>query len=202
MEAATALFLQHGYQDTSMDQIAARAAVSKQTVYKHFSDKEELFRAVTLGVTRRVDEFLDVIESVLRGSVEVERDLRTVARHYLAAALDPRVVQLRRLLIAESGRFPQLARAYYQEVPGRTVAALAASFQQLSERGLLRVTDPVLAANHFAFLVLAIPLDRAMFHGEHEPLPAPELARLADEGVRVFLAAYGGPALPSRPAPT
>lgn len=193
MEAATTLFLRSGYQDTSMDQIAALAAVSKQTVYKHFADKEELFSAVTLGVTQRVDEFLEVINSVLRDGVAVEPDLRTVARRYLAAVLHPRGLQLRRLLIAESGRFPRLARRYYQEAPGRAIAALASCFRQLSERGLLRVEDPVLAANHFAFLVLAIPLDKAMFYGEDEPFPASELERLADEGVRVFLAAYRQP---------
>ncbi|MBV8085816.1 MAG: helix-turn-helix transcriptional regulator, partial [Chloroflexi bacterium] len=51
VEAATTLFLRHGYAGTSMDQVAALAGVSKQTVYKQFADKERLFQAVVSGVS-------------------------------------------------------------------------------------------------------------------------------------------------------
>ncbi len=51
IEAAAATFLTHGYLGTSMDDIAATAAVSKQTVYKHFADKQQLFAGVVLATT-------------------------------------------------------------------------------------------------------------------------------------------------------
>jgi len=190
-EAATALFLRNGYLGTSMDEIAALAGVSKQTVYTHFADKERLFTELVLGNTRPVDEFIPVLTHLLQDPDDLEENLRELARRYLGSVIQPPVLQLRRLVIGEAGRFPELARTYYERVPERVVATLATSLQHLAERGLLRLDDSLLAARHFAALVLWIPLDRAMFVANGEPPAAAELERLAGAGVRVFLAAYG-----------
>ena len=187
-EAATTLFLRSGYLGTSMEEIATLAGVSKQTVYTHFADKERLFTDLILGATDRANDFLQHL-TVLPETDDVETDLRQVARRYLATVLNPELLQLRRLVIGESGRFPDLARTYYERAPGRTVAALASCFQRLAERGILRLEDPTLATRHFAYLVLGAPLDRAMFCGDGELRPS-ELERQADAAVRVFLAAY------------
>jgi TetR/AcrR family transcriptional regulator, mexJK operon transcriptional repressor len=189
-EAATTLFLRSGYLGTSMEEIATLAGVSKQTVYTHFADKEQLFTDIILGATDRVDDFLLHVTAVLQDTDDLEKDLREVARRYLTAVLLPELLQLRRLVIGESGRFPELARKYYERAPERTLAALASCFQRLAERGLMRVDDPPLAARHFAFLVLGAPLDRAMFCGGDTKLPPAELERQADAAVRTFLAAY------------
>jgi TetR/AcrR family transcriptional repressor of mexJK operon len=191
VEAATELFLRNGYPGTSMDEIAALAAVSKQTVYKNFADKEQLFAAVAFGVTDRAGAFADAVAATLPYTDDLPADLRDLARRYVTTVIHPRVLSLRRLLIAEARRFPELARAYYERAPERTVAALETCFRRLAERGLLYVDDPRLAASHFAFLILSIPLDRAMFHGDDVPFTKAQLEHFADEGVRVFLAAYG-----------
>ncbi len=190
MEAATTLFLRNGYLGTSMDEVAALAAVSKQTVYKHFADKERLFTDIVLGVTDMAGEFVEDVTRTLRDTDDMEKDLGALARRYVTSVVRPPVLQLRRLLVGEAARFPELARTYHERAPERTVAALAASFQRLAERGLLRLDDPLLAANHFAYLVLGMPLNRAMFRGD-DGFTRAELEHLADEGVRVFLAAYG-----------
>ncbi len=191
LEAATTLFLRFGYQGTSMDQIAALAAVSKQTVYKNFTDKDQLFSEIVLGITGTVDAFVLDVTATLRDTGDLEQDLRALASRYLASVMQPRVLQLRRLVISEAVRFPGLGRAYYEQGPERVLASIAASFQQLAKRGLLRpLDDPRLAADHFAFLVLSIPLDRAMVCGDESFTPA-ELDRFSDSAVRVFLAAYG-----------
>ncbi|MGW2376001.1 MULTISPECIES: TetR/AcrR family transcriptional regulator [Kitasatospora] len=147
-----------------MDEIAAMAAVSKQTVYKQFTDKETLFGAIILNASSKVGLFVDAI-TALQDTDDLDRDLRQLARHYISTVIQPQGLRLRRLLIAEADRFPEAARDYYQRAPERTVRALADCFQHLAGRGLLRVDDPLLAASHFAWLILAIPMDHAMFHG-------------------------------------
>jgi TetR/AcrR family transcriptional repressor of mexJK operon len=191
LDAATALFLARGYQNTSMDEIAALAAVGKQTVYKHFADKERLFSDIILGNIATAEGFTSDAADVLRRTDDLERDLGEVARRYLATVIQPPVLQLRRLIIGEADRFPELARIYYQRVPGHTVATLGSCFHELRERGLLQADDPALAASHFAWLILGQELNKAMFCGYGGPFSASELDHLADAAVRVFLAAYG-----------
>jgi TetR/AcrR family transcriptional repressor of mexJK operon len=190
IEAATNVFLSNGYLGTSMDEIAALAHVSKQTVYKHFADKERLFSEI---VTASVDEIANPnTDEVLKlgDTGDLERELRRFARGQLRAVMDPRLLKLRRLVIGESSRFPQLGRLFYERGPGRTIVALATTFERLASRGVLELHDPPLAAAHFNWLVMSIPLNQAMLLGEDEPATPTELNRYADAGVRAFLAAH------------
>ncbi|TCO55078.1 TetR/AcrR family transcriptional regulator [Actinocrispum wychmicini] len=191
MAAAAELFLRNGYQGTSMDEIAALAAVSKQTVYKNFADKERLFHDIIMGIAGTVEEFLQSVSDTLRDTQDLAGDLHVLGRQYIQVVMRPQVLQMRRLLIGESARFPELARTYYEKAPERVLTALAPELARLTERGLLNAPDPTLAARHFAFLILGTPLDKAMFVGDDIGFTATELDRMADAGVRVFLAAYG-----------
>jgi len=191
-EAAAAIFLEKGYQGTSMDEIAAAAHISKQTIYTHFADKETLFADLVLGNTDRVDEFVQSLVQAVHDAPDARTVLRDLARRYIHTVSRPQVLRLRRLVIGESGRFPDVARAYYERVPERMYAALADLLCELAERGDLRVDDPELAARQFAWLILGIPLDRGMFLEADDPMSSTELDGIADAGVTVFLAAYGG----------
>jgi len=190
LEAATALFLRNGYRGTSMDEIAARAGVSKQTVYKAFSDKESLFSEIVTSAVEEAGDpvYTEVLE--LEDIGDLEADLRALARRMIGRVMQPRILQLRRLVIGEAGRFPELGRTFYEQGPGRTIAALAGVFGRLAESGALQLDDPQLTAAHFNWLVMSIPLNRAMLLGEDEPAAPAELDRYADAGVRAFLAAY------------
>ncbi|HEX3263658.1 MAG TPA: TetR/AcrR family transcriptional regulator [Solirubrobacterales bacterium] len=190
LDAGATLFLRSGFRDTSMDEVAALAAVSKQTVYKHFADKESLFSEIVTGAVSEVSDPVHAEVLTLEDSGDVEADLRGLARELLRMVLQPRILQLRRLVIGEAARFPELGRAFYVQGPERTIAALATVFERLAERGVLELDDARLAAAHFNWLVMSIPLNRAMFLGEDQPLKRPELNRFADAGVRTFLAAY------------
>ena len=87
--------------------------------------------------------------------------------------MQPRLLQLRRLVIGEAGRFPELGRIFYERGPGRTVAALADAFERLAERGVLELDDPLLAAAHFNWLIMSIPINQAMLLGQDEPPARP-----------------------------
>ncbi len=191
LEAATTAFLRNGYLGTSMDEIAALAAVSKQTVYKHFADKKRLFSEIVIGTVDKVSDPVQNEVLSLDESGDVEADLRDLARRQLAMVMQPRLLQLRRLVIGEAGRFPELGRTFYERGPQRTVAALAAAFERLAERGVLQLDDPRLAAAHFNWLVMSAPINQAMLLGDDQIPARADLDRYADSGVRAFLAAYG-----------
>ena len=190
LSAGRELFLSNGYQGTSVDQIAASAEVSKQTVYKHFGDKQELLLAIVadvLGAT--VTSFLPRIAR-LGEATDLGPELIALGEDYLRAVLQEQVVQLRRLVVGEANRVPALAAQYYEKAPARTLAAFADCFTVLHDRGLLVVPEPALAAEHFAFLIIGRCVDQALFCGGPTVLAAADVESHVRAGVRVFLAAY------------
>jgi TetR/AcrR family transcriptional repressor of mexJK operon len=191
LDAATEVFLQKGYLATNMDEIAALAAVSKQTVYKNFPGKETLFVEIVRSVTDRASDRVHSEMPDLAEGEDIAEYLRRYAYRQLTIVLTPRVMQLRRLVIGEVGRFPKLARALFDGGPRRAMAAMAVLFERLADRGLLAIDDPAVAASQFNWLIMGEPLNRAMLLGDQAiPKPA-ELRRHAAAGVRVFLASYG-----------
>lgn len=193
LDAATEVFLKSGYLGTNMDEIAALSAVSKQTVYKHFSSKEALFIEIVSGMTTGAGDLVhNDVEQLPEGD-DLAAYLVEYALRQLTVVLTPRIMQLRRLVIGEVTRFPELAKVLYERGPARAMAMLASVFQGLAERGLLKIDDPATAASHFNWLIMSAPLNQAMLLGD-AAIPSPaELRRNAEAGVQVFLAAYGNP---------
>ncbi len=190
MDAAMEVFLRDGYVGAKTDEIASAAGASKQTIYKHFGRKENLFEQIVLDRLGGIDELFRDAIGELAVTDDVESTLRAVARRFVHAITRPSQLRVRRLVIAEAGRFPQLGRAYFEAGPERVHAALASSFEQLTERGLLRIDEPVLAASHFTWLVVSIPVNKVMLCGEDVHFTPAELDHYADTAARVFTAAY------------
>lgn len=195
LDAATDLFLRDGYAGTSMDEIAAVAAVSKQTVYKQFTDKESLFTTIISGVTASSDAIVDEMSKRLPSltasqHAEFERVLVDFAGAFVNAVLQPHVLRLRRLVIAEAARIPHLAQEYYERAPDRGVEVLSYALKRYSDQGLLDIDEPVLAARQLAYLIIAGPQDRALLCPAQPPSKG-ELEHHAAEAVRLFLDARG-----------
>ena len=190
MEAATEAFLSKGYQGTSMEEVATLAGVSKQTVYKHFADKERLFAEIVLATTGEIDKVVELAAAAESGTGDLDKDLTELATRFLTALMQPRPLQLRRLVIANAERFPQLGTLWYERGFERVLATLATSFKALHEEGKLHVDDPLTAANHFAGLLLWIPLNRAMFSGGTKNPTEAELQHHAETAAHTFLNAY------------
>ena len=198
LAAATDAFLQHGYLGASMDEVAAKAGVSKQTVYKQFENKERLFAEIVLGTSDQVvDGLLQAYVDTLDGAVDAREALRALGNRLLQGLTADSVLQLRRLVIAEADRFPEVCGAWFNRGFEQSLIALGQALTKLSERGLLReLDDPTLAAYQFAGLVMYKPMNRAMFAGTRQRPKPGELDNLADKAAEVFVAAYGPEATP------
>ena len=190
LQAAQAVFLAKGFGGTTMDEVAALAAVSKQTVYKHFADKQRLFTAIVTGAIDAAETRTHDMVHALADSDDLEGDLRRFARQHVVDVTRPHLLRLRRMVIAEADRFPDLARTWYAEGPERAHTTLARQLDALAARGLLAIDDPLLAAQHLNWLIIAIPLNQALYQGGDTAFTRRELHRYADEATRVFLAAY------------
>jgi AcrR family transcriptional regulator len=193
IRAATEVFLRQGYLGTTTDQVAARASVSKQTLYRYFADKEHLFAELILDTTiRTADGLCNIVASTLQDAQDVRKALRDVADGWLDGMLQPDVVRLRRLVIAEAERFPEAGRAWFDRGFDRALVILGEALQHLADRGLLHnLSDPTLAADQFAGLVLYRPMNQVMFAGTDAVPPAGKLNRIAESAVEMFLATYG-----------
>jgi len=192
LQAAQALFLDRGFVGASVEEVAARAAVSKQTVYKQFESKAALFIAVVQAMTGEASDRVQVEMRDPETGADVADALMGHGERLLNIVLAPRLLRLRRVVISETDRFPELGRALYEGGPGRAIAGLAAALRRWSDRGLLILDEPMVAATQFNWLVMGDPINRAMFFGAVH-LSASEQQRHLAQSVRVFLAAYGRP---------
>ena len=193
VQAATEVFVRHGYVGATMDEVAARASVSKQTLYKQFSDKENLFVDVILEaiLTQLFGRLTNAADAAAE-SDDARAGLRALADSYLAGLLQPDVIRLRRLVIGEADRFPAVGKVWFDQGFERTLELLGGSLQRLAERDLLRpLADPTMAAWHFAALVMYQPMNQLMLAGTDSRPSKGQLRRVADAAVDAFLAAYG-----------
>jgi len=161
LQGAMRVFLQGGYAGTSMDRVAAAAGVSKQTIYSHFQDKEGLFVALIERVTIR--KFLiEFGPEPLQGEPIVL--LPKLAEVFFTKMSDQEYISLLRVIIAESGRFPELAQLYVRAVIQRGRGILGRYFASRPE---LNISDPEATAHIFFGSLVSFVLSQEILHGKH-----------------------------------
>lgn len=160
LKAATEAFVAHGYAGVSIDQIAAQAGVSKPTIYSHFEGKEQLFVAIMNSIC---DNFEEPLLGQAADSQELPAILNRIADNYTRSILQPGVIAMHRLLVAEAERFPELSRRYYEVGPERVHRTLARFLLSRMARGEIRQADPLQLAQFFAALVIAPMRTRCLF---------------------------------------
>lgn len=124
LDAATTVFLKDGYLGGGMDEIAVLADVSKQTIYKQFTSKETLFLEIVAGLTNAGSDAVHGVIPELAPGGDLRAYLEDYAFRQLSIVLTPRLMQLRRVVIGEAGRFPELGKALYESGPKRAMAAM------------------------------------------------------------------------------
>jgi TetR/AcrR family transcriptional repressor of mexJK operon len=188
LDAATALFLTEGFGATSIEAVAERARISKRTFYHRFDGKAKLFEAV---VHRLIERWRPSVEARLQEPASLDEILRRTARQILAIALLPEAIALHRIVIAESQRFPALARVMNESGTRSGVDHIAALLDREAKAGHLGPIDTRFAAEQFLAMVLTVPRRRAM--GFDEKLTPEGLDAWAGQTVDLFLRGCGAP---------
>ena len=168
LEAAKKVFLEVGFGAASMDAIANKAQVSKQTVYNHFGSKEELFAAMVRDSCDNVT--LAFAEAARDGNPE--KTLRAIARHFMGMVFTEDKLAMHRILMAEVPRFPDLGRIFYQSGPAVIRQFLADYFKEQNRRGTLKVDNPRITAEQFISMVTSCRLRSEL---GVEPMPNAEV---------------------------
>ena len=185
LDVATAYFLKHGYQGASINAMARSSGISKESIYRYFSSKKQLFEAV---ICRELAEYQAGVRRAL--SAEKTMDLRealiNIAETVLEVATTDRTLALRRLIFDEARRSPDVGQHYYKIGPEYAFAAVEAIFRSHQSESEF---DPAILSRHFLALVAWRPiLERECALG-----PAPTRAQIrarVEPTVRDFMKAF------------
>lgn len=143
-DAALDVFAARGFAAARMDEIAARAGVSKAAIFVYFPTKLDLFKAV---VTGRATANLDAVtEALTTQDLPFEARLSTILAR-MGVSLDrPELRGLAKVVIAEGGNFPEIARHWHDAIVSRMLGLLAAAIERGQAKGEVRGGDPHLMA--------------------------------------------------------
>jgi TetR/AcrR family transcriptional repressor of mexJK operon len=144
LAAAQKLFLQQGYLATSTDAVLAEAGIaSKETLYRYYASKEELFTAVLGRLTVEQQDFTEKIEtlSTPHNLAELRQALTELARAILERMSQPEYLALLRIIMAEAQRFPQLGPLFISAVPQRGLALVTTLLQKARAREIIADLD-------------------------------------------------------------
>ncbi len=147
--AAWQLFLDQGFSATSMDAIAKAASVSKATLYAYFPSKEALFASLIVAECEALQRDLPLPKL----SAGLSEALREFAKQYLHTFIHRKDVAFVRIIANESGRFPVLARLFYESGPRATIRRLSGFLEEARAEKQLEFDDPAEAAKQFLSLV-------------------------------------------------
>lgn len=184
LEIATQMFMDNGFDATSMDRLAEAAAIGKATLYARYADKTALFAAVLRS--RILQVYGPLEEEVLGGlkSMTLEDALRQLAQRLLEKSLSPGSIALGRILSAQGPRFPDLANLAVQEGWGRQLRLVETVLAHFAGDGAFVLDDLSLAADLFISLVLGRATRWALLGVTIEASP---VAARAEAAVRFFI---------------
>lgn len=170
IRAASAMFLAEGYERVTLDQIAQRAGVSKQTIYAHFADKDALFRAICTQLAEK----LTIPLRRPMADIDLRSALVRLGEDALALMLNPHSLDLHRLVMSAAARFPELGQAAYEAGALRIIEELADLLRQRSHvgDGLARPIDEARArvlAEQFVGMLRGFHQHRALMNVAQTP---------------------------------
>jgi AcrR family transcriptional regulator len=169
VQAALEVFAERGFAAAKLDEIAAKAGISKGALYLYFETKEDIFRAV---VREAVAPNIDVVEAVLEQTTTPFPDLLRLVLLRISFMIETtRLGAVAKLVIGESRNFPELARVWHDEVVSRALAALSGALDKAQGRGEIRPGNPRLQA----FSIMGPILMGVLWQETFTPIGAPAL---------------------------
>jgi TetR/AcrR family transcriptional regulator, mexJK operon transcriptional repressor len=185
LAAAAELFVQHGFDGTSMDAVAAKARISKRTLYSRHADKSALFNAAVFELLGR---FLVPVESIAYDAADLGSALLAIGRDMVSGVVRPKFVAIYRLVIFEAQRRPEFGRWINEARRRPALQTIAALLHR--HRDELRLTDPEAAAELFMSLTVDANLRLAAFGFKATPREIEDRLKAA---VDLFLNGACGP---------
>jgi TetR/AcrR family transcriptional repressor of mexJK operon len=149
------IFLEKGFEQTTIEEIATEVGMSKRTVYARYADKGALFKATVRQAIERYTVPREALEKI--ATDDLEATLAAIARLRIANVRTPVATKLQRILSTQSYRFPELFNAAFEQGAGPTISFISDLFVRYSAEGKIDVTDPPRAATAFLSLVVGGP---------------------------------------------
>lgn len=187
LDVAKGSFLNQGYAAATMSAIAAELGGSKGTLWSYFPSKEALFEAV---IERATEEFRYQLTVVLNPADDLEAALNRFCRQYLTRVMSADGIALHRLVVAETSRFPEVGKIFYERGPRQTHLLLAGFIADAQQHGRLQDIDPLQAAQQLTWLCMAGHY-QMLLTGAADTVSAEDIAADVDAAMTTFLRAYG-----------
>lgn len=187
LAAASEVFLEVGYAAASIDEIIRRVGGSKREIYRYFGSKEKLFAAM---IDEFVGEIVKPLPDINATELRVRDTLLLAAVQHMTLVLSERHIALMRLVVAETPRFPEVGRAYYEHGPARGHEKLRLYFEKQRRKGTLKIQNVNRAADYFWGMLLHHATLRCLYQIAGAPSPEQVQSGCAAV-VDAFLALYG-----------
>jgi AcrR family transcriptional regulator len=182
LDTALDMFLENGFQLTTMEGVAAAMGMTKRTIYARYEDKAALFLAT---VQRAIDRTVTSVEELRAAETEdLEATLIAIGQMRIADLSRPEGVRLRRIINTESYRFPQIFSMSYEQGAKPVITFLTDLFRRHDNAGAICVQQPDMAANVFMSMVVGGPV-RLLVSGN--PMSSTEIDDWVSAAVRLFL---------------
>lgn len=183
IEAADIQFRENGYAATSINVIAQTVGVSTKTLYRLFPAKEDLLSSI---ISDRINRFFLALDQSTLATMDLRQGLERLLTAYGMLTMSPETIDMMRLIIAESDRFPEIATDFYQTAIIGSNAVMEKWLTTQIERGLIRLEDPHMASGMLRGMMIMEP-QRAAILRQEKPPGIEEIAQRARICADIFL---------------
>jgi AcrR family transcriptional regulator len=183
IEAARQEFQVNGYAGTCINDVARRAGVSTKTVYRLIPTKADLLKRV---IADTIGKFMLELDTEALNGLPLFQAVERMLIAYGSLTLSEETIGMNRLVLRESGQFPEIATAFYDAAILRTTQAMADWLQQQCERGLITLKDPRMAAEMLRGMMTMDP-QRAVMLGQRAVPRREEIVDRATKCTQLFL---------------